>query len=200
MEPTMNKHAKEYDELQLKLQKHQKIAEKAGSGKKLEEANMKLRGYQQVVDELRHHWSQDGPSYFDYCQTIEETRFTAAKDMIQAFEKAQAEQLAKRVEYADSVMVAAISLETETEINQFVAHFTTHLKKLTLSTTTDVPPPNDTEPLDLPVQPAFLQEEPRARASDDAASVTTNGKNSMKEGAGKCKFTCNCKKVVYQFT
>jgi hypothetical protein len=97
-------------------------------------------------------------------------------------------------------MVAAISLETETEINQFVAHFTTHLKKLTLSTTTDVPPPNEPEPLDLPVQPAFLQEEPRARASDDAASVTTNGKNSMKEGAGKCKFTCNCKKVVYQST
>jgi hypothetical protein len=190
MEPAMNKHAKEYDELQLKLQKHQKIAEKAGSGKKLEDANMKLRGYQQVVDELKRHWSQDGPAYFDHCQTIEETRFTAAKEMIQAYEKAQAEQLSKRVEYADSVMVAAISLETEVEINQFAAHFTTHLKKLTLSTT-DVPPPSESESLDLPVaiQPAFLQEEPRARASDDAASVTTNGKNSMKEGAGKCKST-----------
>ncbi|KAI8583132.1 hypothetical protein K450DRAFT_224366 [Umbelopsis ramanniana AG] len=188
MEPAINKHAKEYDELQLKLQKHQKIAEKAGSGKKLEEANMKLRGYRQVVDELKQHWSQDGPAYFDCCQTIEEARFTAAKEMIQAFEKAQAEQLAKRVEYADSVMVAAISLETEVEINQFAAHFTTHLKKLTLSTT-DVPPPSEPEPLDLPVniQPAFLQEEPRARASDDAASVTTNGKNSVKEGAGKLK-------------
>jgi len=184
MDLSMSKYAKEYDELQLKLQKHQKIAEKAGSGKKLEDANAKLRGYQQVVDDLKQRWAHDGTGYLEQCQAIDEKRFNVTKELIQQFERAQADQLAKRIEYADNVIVTAISLETENEINEFTAHYTPHLKKLTIV----AEPPAVPEPVEAPISlPAFLSEEPPVRSSDDAASIQTSGRNSVKEGAGKLK-------------
>lgn len=187
MDLSMSKYAKEYDELQLKLQKHQKIAEKAGSGKKLEDANAKLRGYQQVVDDLKQRWAHDGTGYLEQCQAIDEKRFNVTKELIQQFERAQADQLAKRIEYADNVIVTAISLETENEINEFTAHYTPHLKKLTIV----AEPPAVPEPVEAPISlPAFLSEEPPVRSSDDAASIQTSGRNSVKEGAGKCKDSC----------
>jgi hypothetical protein len=197
MEPSIAKYAKEYDELQLKLQKHQKTAEKAGSGKKLEEANMKLRGYQQVVDDLKQRWSQDGAVYLANCQAIDEKRFKVTKDLIETYERAHAEQIAKRMEYADDVIVTAISLEAEQEINEFTAHYTPRLKKLTIVAEHPVAPQLVNETIDAPVSlPQFLNEEPPVRSSDDAASIQTNGKNSMKEGAGKCKYSYNESKAV----
>lgn len=189
MEPSMAKYIKDYDELQLKLQKHQKLLEKAGGGKKQEEAQNKLRVYQQNLNDLKRRWSQEGPTYLDACQAIDVHRFNALKESIQTFEQMQAEQMSKRMEHADSVNVAALSLEVENELNDFTAHFS-NLRKLVVELPAEpglveASASNMPSTLSTP-QPSF-HDEPNVRSSDDAASIQTNGKNSMKDSSGKLK-------------
>lgn len=184
----MAKYIKDYDELQLKLQKHQKLLEKAGGGKKQEEAQNKLRVYQQNLNDLKRRWSQEGPTYLDACQAIDVHRFNALKESIQTFEQMQAEQMSKRMEHADSVNVAALSLEVENELNDFTAHFS-NLRKLVVELPAEpglveASASNMPSTLSTP-QPSF-HDEPNVRSSDDAASIQTNGKNSMKDSSGKC--------------
>ncbi|KAG2186239.1 hypothetical protein INT43_002677 [Umbelopsis isabellina] len=182
MEPSMARYAKDYDELQVKLQKHQKVLEKAGGGKKQEEAQNKLKAYQQNLNDLKRRWSQEGPAYLEACQAIDVHRFNALKESIQAFEKMQAEQMSKRMEHADSVNVAALTLEVENELNDFTAHFS-NLRKLLVELPTEpglVEAVASDQPSTLSTPQPSFHEEPSVRSNDDAASIQTNVKNALK--------------------
>ncbi|ORE02906.1 hypothetical protein BCV72DRAFT_338381 [Rhizopus microsporus var. microsporus] len=110
MEDHLAKIAREYDELDAKIQKHKRAGPK-GESKVVECTKQQEKKYQE--------WINEAPAYLQKHQAVDEYRWTVVKSLVQNFELLQQSALEKNLELTKTATAIIDPLSIEDEIAHF---------------------------------------------------------------------------------
>ncbi|KAL9539636.1 hypothetical protein MBANPS3_010152 [Mucor bainieri] len=129
----MQRIAREYDDLEAKIQKQKKNAK----------GEAKVAEYIKLQEQKLQEWSKDAPEFLQKHQQVDEFGWENLKTTIYKFESIQQTQAEKKIEMAGNTMTAAANLRVDDEVAAFCAShsnsatkFTPHPAPNTAATTT----------------------------------------------------------------
>ncbi|KAI8982201.1 hypothetical protein BDF20DRAFT_834847 [Mycotypha africana] len=109
MEETIKKLARDYDEIDNKIEKFKKSAKNEA----------KMTEYTKLLNQKLTEWNQYAPEYLQKLQTVEQNRLEMLKNAAREFEKLQRMHAEQLIELTGNVTTTTASLIVEDEIKYF---------------------------------------------------------------------------------
>ncbi|ORY93491.1 hypothetical protein BCR43DRAFT_527035 [Syncephalastrum racemosum] len=123
MDPAVHRIVKDYDDT---AKKGKKSGDKAGTLlKRLKDGKSKGSS-----DAALARWVQEGPTYLEHHQRLEEARLHRLKDLVEKFEQVQTDQMLKRMEICNATLMSANEFEPQAEMLDFCEAHGKGLRKL----------------------------------------------------------------------